>query len=363
MKKISLILLIFSFLSSCSTYEEKTQKNLKTVWRNHFKKNFDQTQAVDVFVVTNRKAKSDTFACTDAQFGVDADLSLKYGFCQISVPKNHNIGDIELAKDAQQSAQNYFKILGAKSLQEQDLIAALKQSNRTPLVFVHGFNVRYQEAVLRAAQIAYDLKYQGQIILFTWPAGAGTGFFDDQLLNKTYANNLVNARASVTLFKNFLLDMQKSGIKINLVVHSMGHQVVLPALQQIAEANYKKPLINQLILNAPDFEINEFRSSAKNITKTSEHVTLYCSYNDKAMMVSKTFNSSERLGACTFLDDVDVINVSSIDDSALGLGHGYYSSRAILNDVFQTLLGIDVNQRLFIAKGNPNASEKYFLRK
>ena len=61
-------------------------------------------------------------------------------------------------------------------------MSAIKKMGRTPLVFVHGFNVRYQEAVLRAAQINYDLKYQGPIILFSWPAGAGDGFFDDKFL-------------------------------------------------------------------------------------------------------------------------------------------------------------------------------------
>jgi len=135
--------------------------------------------------------------------------------------------------------------------------------------------------------------------------------------------------------------LQKNNIKINLMVHSMGHQVVLPALKQLGDLNPSQPLVNELILNAPDFNAADFKNLVKDIKKTSNRITLYCSYNDKAMFASKTFNDNERLGACTFLPDIDSINVSLVDDKTLGLGHSYYSSRVILTDVFQTLLGIE----------------------
>lgn len=365
MKKLSLALLLISLLASCVTREEKMQKNFNVAWSDYFEREFNQTGSVDVFVITNRKPKDNTFTCSDDQFGASIGDVVQYGICQINVPKNHTIGEIELAKDARQSSQNYFKILGAKPLPKADLIDTIKKIKRTPLVFVHGFNVRYQEAVLRAAQIAYDLKYQGPIVLFTWPAGSGDAFLDDKMLNKTYADNTATAKASVETFKNFLLDLQKNDIKVNLAVHSMGHQVVLPALKNLAQTNPKKTFINKLILNAPDFEVGEFRSFSKNLTKVSDQVTLYCSQNDKAMVASKTFNKNERLGACAIINDnnIDVINVGLIDDSALGLGHGYYSSRAILGDVFQNLLGLGPDKRLFIVRSEPNSPQKYLLRK
>jgi esterase/lipase superfamily enzyme len=365
MKKIIPIFLAFSFLTSCANLEnnEELQKKLKPIWSEYFKEDFNDSKAINVFVVTNRKAKNNAFSCADDGFGVDVDSKLQSGICKINVPKNHNIGEITFAKDARQSSDNYFKILETKTLQESELIDAIKKTKRTPLVFVHGFNVRYQEAVLRASQIAYDLKYQGPIILFTWPAGAKDGFLEDAMLNKTYENNFSNAKASIDFFKNFLLKLQGENIKINLLVHSMGHQVVLPALRKLNEEKPKKVFINELFLNAPDFDIIEFRAISKNIKSISNHVTLYCSNNDKAMSVSKTFNKNERLGACIALEDMDAVNVSLIDDPSLGLGHGYYSSRAVLNDVFQTLLGIDVKHRLSVAKSDIFNAEKFSLRK
>ena len=364
MKKIILALLIGATLASCTTRnkDEEFQSSLKKVWSGYFAEDFYDTKSLNVFVVTSRKSKNNVFGCTNEQFGTTSDKKLTFGSCKVSVPKNHEVGEIDAAQNAQQSSHDYFKVLETKNLQEPDLITALKNSNRTPLVFVHGFNVKYQEAIFRAAQIAYDLKYQGPIILFTWPAGAKEGFFEEAMLNRTYENNLINAKDSIAAFKNFLLDLQKNNLKINLMVHSMGHQVVLPALKELGDLNPKSPLVHELILNAPDFDIKEFSNFNKQIKLSSSRITLYCSNNDKAMLASKTFNKGERLGACVSLENIDTVNVSLVDNPAVGLGHGYYSSRAILSDVFQVTLGIDAEKRLFIRKSEPNSAEKYFLR-
>ncbi len=366
MKKIILLLLATSLLNACASNQFKNDaqanKALKQMWAGYFSEDFNDTKALDILVVTNRKATNNNFGCEENSFGVANVGTLQYGVCRVNVPKNHGTGDIAFAKDNRQSSNDYFKMLEAKNMTSKDLIGLLKNSNRTPLVFVHGFNVKFGEAVLRASQIAYDLKYQGPIVLFTWPAGADdSSFFAGAMVNKTYENNLVNAKNSVVLFKNFLAELQKNDIKVNLIVHSMGHQVVLPALKQLADAN-SGSAINELILNAPDFDASAFKALTKDIKKVSNRITLYCSYNDKAMLASKTFNNNDRLGACTFTPDLDSINVSLVDDSTFGLGHGYYSSRAILTDVFQTLLGIDADKRLFVRKSELNSTEKYFLR-
>lgn len=344
--------------------DEDFEKILKPVWNNYFEEDFTSTRALDIFVATNRKLKNGLFGCTNDQFGVELDTILRFGSCKVNVPKNHRIGQIPLTKDGRQSSHDYFKILNSKEFAEASLISFLKKSRRIPLVFVHGFNVRYEEAVLRAAQIAYDLKYQGPIVLFTWPAGAGDGFFDDKIISRTYESNIKNAKGSISVFKNFLNSLKTNDIKINLVVHSMGHQVILPAIKEFAELATSKNIINELILNAPDFEANEFSKLMDSVKETSRRITLYCSYNDKAMVASETYNKNERLGACAFLENIDTINVSLIDAPimGLGLGHGYYSSREILSDVFQVLLGIGAEKRLFIRKSEPNSTEKFYLR-
>jgi esterase/lipase superfamily enzyme len=351
------------------------QKNLKNIWGSYFVENYDESRLLDIYVATNRKAKSGNFGCTNNYFGItpeelkDSTSNYKLGVCRINVPKNHSTGAIEINEDPRSNSHQYFKPINAKWVSEDHLLEFIKKTRRIPLIFVHGFNVKYQDAVLRAAQISYDLKYQGPVILFTWPSGAGDGFLDDKLLNKTYESNQKSAKQSVIVFKNFINKFVEKNIPLNIVVHSMGHQVVLPALNligkeltnsELKETNSK--LINELILNAPDFDVSEFQNNVDTIKNTAKRITLYCSYNDKAMMASTSFNKTERLGACADVEGVDTINVGLIDDHTFGLGHSYYSSRAILTDVFQVLIGIDVEKRLFIKKSEPNSTEKFYLR-
>jgi esterase/lipase superfamily enzyme len=144
----------------------------------------------------------------------------------------------------------------------------------------------------------------------------------------------------------------------------MGHQMVIPALSQISTEIQKK-FIGELVFNAPDFPVDEFLEKAPGVKNLVERMTLYCSYNDNAIAASETYNGGRRMGACEKVPDVDVVNVSEIDAPTMGvggLGHGYYASRAILADVYQVLLHIDAEKRLFIRKSEPNATEDFILR-
>jgi esterase/lipase superfamily enzyme len=355
---------VIPVIAEIKNIDEDFQKKLKDIWQENFKEDFNNTRSVDVFVVTNRKNKNKIFGCTNNHFSTEYDSVTYVGVCKVNVPKKHSIGKISFTKDNRLSSHDYFKILNSKQLSSNLLLDFIKKSKRIPLVFVHGFNVRFEDAVLKASQISYDLKYQGPVILYSWPAGAGDGFFEDKLLTKTYEINLKNAKDSIIFFKKFLNDLKLNNLSVNLIVHSMGHQMILPALKEFSETIGNIKVINELILNAPDFEADLFLKSIEKIKEITARITLYCSYNDKAMDASESYNKSERLGACAYSDSIDSINVGLIDSPTLGfgLGHSYYSSRAILGDVFQLLLGIEADKRLFIFKSEPNSTEKFFLR-
>jgi esterase/lipase superfamily enzyme len=346
--------------------DQQVAFDLNKIWETYFHDDFTDTRSIDLFVATNRKLKNANMGCTDDQVGVEADTQLKLGLCRINVPKNHTTGEINFTRDNRKSSHDFFKVVSFKAFQEDKFIENIKKSKRIPLIFVHGFNVRYQEAVLRASQLAYDLKYQGPVVLFTWPAGAGDGFLDDKLINVTYKNNTKTAQESVVYFKNFLNLFKKNDIKINLIVHSMGHQVVLPALnawvkENSPSASEDSTPINELILNAPDFESDKFVELTENLKSICRRITLYCSFNDNAMAASEMINKTKRLGACALVEGIDSVNVSLLEDKG-ALGHGYYSTRPILTDVFQVLIGLDAHKRLFIRKSEPNSTERYFLR-
>lgn len=349
-------------------YDLEFQNKLRDVWGLYFKENYNESRSLDIYVVTNRNLKSKQFGCSDEHFGINLEKANKnyYGICRISVPKNHTTNEILFSPDGKGSTHKFYKIVSEKEIIPETLFDFVKRTKRTPLIFIHGFNVKYQEALLRVSQIAYDLKYQGPVILFTWPSGAGDGFLDDTLLTKTYEQNMYGAKNSVELFKKIISEFYLHEIQINIMVHSMGHQVVIPAIEQLG-LNFKnhlelpeKKIINELIMNAPDFDKDGFIKNVDDVKYVTKRMTLYCSDNDKALVASNKINKSERLGSCSNIDDIDTINVSSIDSTTIG--HSYYASRDVIADVFQVLLGLDAEKRIFIKKSDKNANEKFQLR-
>jgi len=330
-----------------------------------FKQPYSDTQAMDVIYVTNRNAAGDPAECDDTSFGISPSDKLSYGVCTFNVPKRHPVGGFEVAPNPRADPHQYFRLLNYAPLDERSLAERLRQKQGSDiLVFIHGFNVKFQEAVLRAAQIAYDLKFQGPVVLFSWPAGAEEGLLSSAMVTRTYSDNLSNALKTVSLAQAFFKQLAGLDQTVHVMVHSMGHQVTLRALSQLAQSS-DKPFIGELILNAPDFPVKDFQKVLPQLKKVANRVTVYCSYNDNAIAASETYNKNRRMGACERVSGTDMINVGGIDAPALGvggLGHGYYSSRPILTDIFQVLLGIPAEQRLFIRKSEPNSTEDYYLR-
>ncbi len=323
-----------------------------------------ETEAMEVLYVTNRELKSnDKIACSNKVFGVNPGKGLRYGLCRLNLPKKSRIGVIQPTEDPRADSHQFYRFQGHRTLTGAEVPSTiLSKKPESILLFVHGFNVKFEESVMRAGQIAYDLKYQGLPMVFTWPAGAEDGFAGS-LINKTYERNFQSAQSTQAEMAAFLRWLSAFKVPIHFVVHSMGHQVVVPALDKLS-AEAQGPIIEELILNAPDLSVDDFQRFAPSLRKVAKRVTVYCSFNDNAIAASETINSNRRLGACATADGIDVINVSEVDAPTLGLGlgHGYYSSRSIITDVYQLLLGLEAEKRLFLRKSEPNSVENFYLR-
>jgi esterase/lipase superfamily enzyme len=330
-----------------------------------FTQPYSDSQSMDVIYVTDRNAVGDPAECDDTSFGISPSDKLSYGVCTFNVPKRHHVGGFEYAPNPRSDPHQYYRLLNYAPLTESSLSERLRQKPDSDiLVFVHGFNVKFQEALLRSAQIAYDLKFQGPVVLFTWPAGAEEGLLASAMVTRTYNDNLSNALKSVPLAQAFFKQLSETHRTVHVMVHSMGHQVTLRALSQLSQG-LDKPFIGELILNAPDFPVKDFQKILPQLKKLASRVTVYCSYNDNAIAASETYNKNRRMGACERVAGADMINVGEIDAPTLGvggLGHGYYSGRPILTDIFQVLLGVPAEQRLFIRRSEPNSTEDYYLR-
>lgn len=326
------------------------------------KSSYAETEVIDLLYFTNRKSNSSSGVCSDQNISVKKHTEVHSGLCRVQVPRNHEIGALDQAGSPGADRQNRFSILAGERLDT----GMDRVDSREIVVFVHGFNVKFEEAVLRAAQIQYDLKFPYPVVLFSWPAGPSDDVLIESLsLTRTYRENQANAAASVNDFARFITDLDDRVDTMHLIVHSMGHQVVIPGLKRALE---QRPDLKfgEIVFFAPDFPAGEYGKYSTTIQNSAFRTTMYCSPGDNALAVSQRVNGNYRLGMCKRVPGTDVINVNEVDDPVLGvggLGHGYYSSRAILTDLFQLFLGVHVEKRLFIRKSDPGHGEDYVLRK
>lgn len=252
-------------------------------------------------------------------------------------PLQLGVSAVGIAGDYRKGSLDVHPIVKPKPLEEffpilRDRIAESKQ--KEALVFVHGYNVTFEEASRRTAQLAYDLGFNGVPILYSWPSqGKLAGYLVDE----------TNVEWTVPHLKDFLTQLAaRSGAqKIHLVAHSMGARALVSAMRQMAQAPQGATLqFNELVLLAPDIDADIFPHLIPEVRTVVERITLYASSRDKALTWSKTMHGYPRAGDTNpvkvVVPGVDTIDASSVDTGLTG--HSYYAdSRSILFDLFNLL--------------------------
>ncbi len=298
------------------------------------------TSVVQVFYATDRAVSSHN----PLGYGPSRAASLSFGRFDVSVPKDHRLAHIErpsiLRFEFQEDPNKHFVIVARKAETEAEFyreaagVVSASQAKEA-FVFVHGFNVPFEDAVYRTAQLAYDLEFSGAAFLYSWPSNAEV---------VDYIGDLNNNDWTVPHLKSFLESVaSRTGARrVHLIAHSMGNRALSNALSQIANApaGPVRPHFCQLVLTAPDIDKDTFKSLARAITKTADHTTLYASANDKALTLSKTLNryprAGDATGTVTIVSGVDTIDASALDTDFIG--HSYYGDhRSVVADIFSLL--------------------------
>jgi esterase/lipase superfamily enzyme len=278
-------------------------------------------------------------------YGTRRRDALAFGRFDVSIPKDHRLSHIERPSiwrlDFSEDPNKHFVIDGRKAESEQEFYRELTKvvrssAKKDAFVFIHGFNVTFEDAIYRTAQLAYDLEFSGAAILYSWPSNG-------RVLD--YAADLNNNDWTVPHLKVFLESVVKrTGAKtVHLIAHSMGNRLLSNALAQLATTRGEpsRPHFKQVILTAPDIDAEIFRALANSMAGTADRITLYASANDKALRISKTINGHYRRagdasGAVLVIPGVDSVDASAVDTDLIG--HVYYGdNRSVLTDIFSLL--------------------------
>jgi esterase/lipase superfamily enzyme len=273
---------------------------------------------------------------------------LHVGYCDVTIPPNHQKGRLEspswIQMEWKQDEQKHVILQTIEPEQEntyfKNLSSRLTDSAKNEvLVFIHGYNVPFSDAVRRTAQLYHDLEFPGVPICYSWPsAGMITGYNRDE----------ASVGWTVAHLEQFLADIHhRSGAKkIHLIAHSMGNRALVGALERLVLRDKSaNEYIGQVVMAAPDIDSGELANRfIPTIIPNVERFTLYTSQNDRALLASATLHGATRAGYQParelLFPGVETIDVSSIDTGLLG--HSYYGEHPDLIKDLQAL--VELNQ-------------------
>ena len=319
---------------------------------------------VKVYYATNRKAKT-VSGPGPADYTGEPDRNNHFGVCEVSIPEVHVPGEMESPSlEFLADPSKHIILQKVTELGEKEFFITINRNagNKEILIFIHGYNVSFKSAARRTAQLAYDLKFDGVPLFFSWPSNAN-------LLK--YANDAENIQKSIPAISSFITDVvdRFKPDRIHIIAHSMGTYGLTQALAKLSDSYLNKrktPIFNQLILAAPDIDADVFQKEiAPKITKLAKRVSLYSSSKDVAMTVSRYFNKRRRAGdsdpEILTPKGIDATDVSRVDTSLVG--HSYYgSNNSIISDIKMVLSRKSLEERkLLTPRNNKSTKRKYWF--
>jgi esterase/lipase superfamily enzyme len=231
-------------------------------------------------------------------FGAARSSITSYGTAVVSVPPDHKVGVVEYpGKSA--DAKAAFGITQAATSQNPaafdhivaERVAARPLGNRRAVVFVHGYNNTFSEALYMNAQIVHDYQSPDIPVLFSWPS-AGE--------NLSYLQDRESVMLSRSALEALLDRLSASGIEsFTIVGHSIGSQLVMEALRQHAIRNGGKqwPKLAGVVLVSPDIDVEMFEQQRSDMGGLPQPFIVVGSGKDRLLPISGVINgNSLRLG-------------------------------------------------------------------
>ena len=297
---------------------------------------------VRVWFATNRRP----IEAQGMVVGFNPDQSadrLSYGACEVFIPKSHKPGSTGSAwwrRLIRLEADDSLEVHSTYPVAQEAFWAGLQQrlgqwwnpGERNLFVLIHGFNVGFDEAAIRAAQLGYDLKLPGEIAFYSWPSNGS-------VIN--YPADEATITASVGHIAEFLqqLTAQSGAERIHLFVHSMGNRGFLGALERLAATQRPRLRLGQVFFCAPDEDVRTFADKTGQFPSDSENRTLLVSEQDRAVAASKWLHRHHRVGLIPPVIEFPGIETIAVQGfGILDLGHGYFAeAESVILDIREAI--------------------------
>ncbi len=272
---------------------------------------------ITVYYGTNRKYLGQQYADTSSE-------RVDYGTVQVSIPVSHQRGHIESPNYVRyefiEDPGKHFYVLKPVPLDKQDFFSRMNNdldaNQRQILLFVHGFNVPFNEAAKRTAQLAYDLNFQGIPAMYSWPSRGSV---------LSYSSDRDAGEASAAYLKTFIksLALESKVTNLTIIAHSMGTYALSEAILRIsADPEVRDKIrIKNIILASPDIDQELFTNTLEPaVEAVGDHCAIYVSDHDMALGFSSWIyhDGRPRVGRNLFApDQFELIDASELQDGIL----------------------------------------------
>jgi esterase/lipase superfamily enzyme len=124
----------------------------------------------------------------------------------------------------------------------------------------------------------------------------------------------------------------------------MGALVALESLSAAGQGAWSRPQVDELILAAPDVDVDLFEMHIRKSRFVAGGMTLYASSKDRALVASRRAARKPRAGDVfesgpLIIEKLDSIDVSEIGDEMFGLNHNTFATnRSLIDDVGRLML-------------------------
>ncbi|MBB4101561.1 esterase/lipase superfamily enzyme [Rhizobium borbori] len=251
------------------------------------------TSKVDLLVATTRAPAADPAVLFSGERGTGLALSA----ITVSIPPDANrvVGQVQWPKKLPADPLKSFTTVSVKPMlgaqQAREWGRAHLTKSRRVMVFVHGFNNRYEDAVYRFAQIVHDSNADVAPVIFTWPSRASIFDYNYDKESTNYSRDSLEE-----LLRN--VASEPSVGEVTVMAHSMGTWLAMEALRQMAiRDKHVASKIRNVILAAPDLDVDVFGRQISEIGQKGPKFTIFTSQDDRALLVSRRIAGNvDRLG-------------------------------------------------------------------
>ncbi|WEX79222.1 alpha/beta hydrolase [Sinorhizobium numidicum] len=248
---------------------------------------------IDLLVATTRASSDDPGILFTGERA--PELSLTEIVVSIPPDKNRQVGQVQWPKRLPADPTRDFSTVSVNPLEPgpeaQGWLKAHLPKNRRVLIFVHGFNNRFEDAVYRYAQIVHDSGTDVAPVIFTWPSRASIFDYNYDKESTNYSRDALEEllqRAS----------RDPSVGEVTVMAHSMGSWLTVEALRQMAIRDGRiAGKITDVILASPDLDVDVFAKQLEAMGKSRPKFTLFVSRDDRALTISRRISGNiDRLG-------------------------------------------------------------------